>query len=48
MLYLAACFAEACKETPQAPVDVLYAQFLLWPDPARTPLPTDEAAEMTS
>jgi hypothetical protein len=31
MLYLAACFAEACDGLPQESVSGLYARFLLWP-----------------
>jgi hypothetical protein len=30
MLYLAACFVEACEDLPHATVGGLYARFLLW------------------
>jgi hypothetical protein len=31
MLYLAACFVEACEDMPLATVGGTYARFLLWP-----------------
>ena len=31
MVYLAACFVEACEDMPHATVGGLYARFLLWP-----------------
>ncbi len=31
MLYLAACFVEACEDLPAATVGDLYGRFLLWP-----------------
>lgn len=31
MLYLAACFVEACGDMPHATVGGMYARFLLWP-----------------
>jgi hypothetical protein len=35
MLYLAACFVEACEDMPHATVGSLYTRFLRWP-PAST------------
>lgn len=31
MVYLAACFVDACEDMPHATVGGLYARFLLWP-----------------
>jgi hypothetical protein len=36
MLYLAACFVEACEDMPAATVGDLHGRFLIWPR-AQTP-----------
>lgn len=36
MVYLAACFVDACADMPHATVGGLYARFLLWPRSAAT------------
>ena len=36
MVYLAACFVEACQDMPQTTAGDLYDRFLLWPRSSAT------------